>query len=416
MVQFSQNVMKDDMTVKISFTGDVMCEHTRLKDYLNEHGAYEFDSLFSGCKDLFSESDYVVANLETPVAGEELKYSYRYYNFNTPESILKAMKNNGIDAVTTANNHALDRGIEGLNKTIENIRNASLDFTGTADSEDASRPLIKNIGGIRFAFLSYTYGTEACYNKCYLKRDELYRVNLLRNQELSSRIKRHFVLSKSYPMRAARKLCKMIAPGKIIKNVEDYHESDKRQLKRLLSDIAYAKENADVVIMCLHSGGQFNDAPTAYTKKTADICFDAGVDFIVGNHEHVVQGSDFSSGRKIAYCLGNFTSNYSIDRGPYDKNVECSVLLHLYVCKNGDNYPIEESFSVMISLKGVDGKITTIPLYDAFETADEKARLIQANTKCVNSFLGTSFEKVLPEKEYKVSDLIDISKKEIKSC
>ena len=211
-------------------------------------------------------------------------------------------------------------------------------------------------------------------------------------------------------------VCRIIAPGKIIKSVEDYKESDSEQKKRLVSDIEYAKNNSDVVIMCLHCGGQFNKAPTKYTKETAEFCFDRGVDIIVGNHEHIVQGSDFSSEKKIAYCLGNFSSNYSIDRGPYDKNAECSVLLHLSFDKNDGNISVEPSFSVMISMKDRGGRIVTSPLFDAYCSGEDIQHLTEANTKCVNSFLGTSFKSVEPKEEYIVSDLIESSKQEVRSC
>ena len=97
--------MRNDLyKTRITFVGDVMCEYTRLPSYFMDDN-YNFEPLFEGCSDLFHRSDYVVANLETPVAGREMEYSFRDYNFNTPTEILFAMKHAGIHMVTTANNH-----------------------------------------------------------------------------------------------------------------------------------------------------------------------------------------------------------------------------------------------------------------------------------------------------------------------
>ena len=178
--------------VRLSFVGDTMCEHTRLDSYKREGGGYDFRPLFSGVEAEFHKSDLVVANLETPVAGEALRYSWRDYQFNTPEQFGVAMRDAGIKVVSTANNHVLDRGFEGLEKTLETLDAMDLKHTGSARSEEESWPLIIEIKGLKIGVLSYTYGTEACYNGYYLSPGEEYRVNLLRNQELTNPVRRYF--------------------------------------------------------------------------------------------------------------------------------------------------------------------------------------------------------------------------------
>ena len=385
-------------TIKISFTGDVMCEYNRLHDYMSMDGKYDFSPLFKSCIGLFSESDYVVANLETPIAGEKLSYSFRNYNFNTPESILYAMKDSGINMVTTANNHVLDRGVEGIDNTIRNIKESGLDYTGTTLSECKPTPLIKEIGTYKIGFLSYTYGTEACHNGDYLVPKEQYRVNLLKNQELYNPIQRYFVLSRHIIPRGCRFFLKTIFPQLKSRGVEDWKQSDKRQKEHLISDISYCKDHdCDKIIMCLHSGGQFNEEPTEYTKEICEFCLMHGIDVIVGNHEHVIQ--KFDSAKKTAFCLGNFSSNYGIDRAPYDKNADCSIVLHAYISINGE---VSFSFSVMLS-KREKSCIVTTPLFDDYrrETEDKrKVELIEKNTKAVNRFANVCIEKVLPQEEY----------------
>ena len=78
-------VMKEKK-VKISFLGDIMCEKPFLDAAKKRDGSYEFSTAFKGMKEICSQSDYVVANLETPFAGKDKGYTNEFYLFNTPDS------------------------------------------------------------------------------------------------------------------------------------------------------------------------------------------------------------------------------------------------------------------------------------------------------------------------------------------
>ncbi|MDU7925862.1 MAG: CapA family protein, partial [Finegoldia magna] len=91
---------------KISFIGDIMCEPMLLKASKINKG-YNFDGVFEYIRDFLKESDYVVANLETPIAGEQLGFTSSLFEFNAPIEFLDALKDAGINLVTTANNHSL---------------------------------------------------------------------------------------------------------------------------------------------------------------------------------------------------------------------------------------------------------------------------------------------------------------------
>ena len=178
--------------IRLSFTGDVMCEYTRLESYQKPTGGYDFSPMFSDVADDFRNSDLMVANLETPLAGEGLRYSYKKYNFNTPDELGSALKDAGVHLVSTANNHVLDRGVEGLERTLDTLDRIGILHTGSARTTEETKPVIVDVKGMRVAVLSYTYGTEAPYNHNYLKKEEEYKVNLLRNQELKNPVRRYF--------------------------------------------------------------------------------------------------------------------------------------------------------------------------------------------------------------------------------
>jgi len=109
------NIKYPSDTIKITFAGDIMCDHLEILSYRTDTGGYDFSEVFKECKDYFFSSDYVVGNLETPIA--KAGYSEKLYSFNSPVEFAEAIKANGFSMVTTANNHCLDRGVSGLEDT-----------------------------------------------------------------------------------------------------------------------------------------------------------------------------------------------------------------------------------------------------------------------------------------------------------
>ena len=102
--------------VNISFTGDIL-PNERMNNILNG----DYSKCFKRAGKL-KNCDYLVGNLETPVAGEELRYTHERYCFNTPDGILDSLKETGFDMLTLANNHCMDRGEEGILNTLESCR------------------------------------------------------------------------------------------------------------------------------------------------------------------------------------------------------------------------------------------------------------------------------------------------------
>ena len=95
-----------------------------------------------------------MGNLETPIAGEGLKYTYERYRFNTPSLYLYAIKNAGFDLLSCAMNHCMDRGEEGIDNTLNNIASAGLEATGIFRTQaECDKPFIKDINGIKISFV-----------------------------------------------------------------------------------------------------------------------------------------------------------------------------------------------------------------------------------------------------------------------
>ncbi len=396
--------------IKITFTGDVMCEHTRLEHFF-KNGKYDFTPIFEDVIPVFEQSDYVVANLETPLAGSALGYSSKRYSFNTPDEMAEALKKCGVRLVTTANNHVLDRGITGLERTLDVLDSYGIQHTGSYRFLDNPQPFITTISGIRIAFLSYTYGTEACFNKHYLKKSQFHMVNMTRNQELSNPVKRFFLVNKALPAKAFRLFYRTVFPKQAKIDVSERKEKEANQIKHLLSDINYCKDACvDYIVMCLHCGGQLNDEPTEYTKKIVNICLDHGVNAVITNHEHKIQKATFSNNQVVTYCLGNFSSDYGLARGEKGKHVEYSALFHLYLDKK-DAVITKCAVSFLKSHMNENGQIVTTPVSQLLRDCDDdiqREKIMMDNLWCLNTFFGLSLTDAPIQNEYDVEEYISL--------
>lgn len=225
-------------------------------------------------------------NLETTFAGEERGYS-GYPTFNTPSTLGNALKNIGIDVLSTANNHSIDKGEKGILSTLDALDEIGIDHMGTYRSEEEQNSiLVKEVNGIRIAFLSFTYGT----NGIPIPSGKDYLVNLI-DEEL------------------------------------------------ILKQIELAKEqNVDLICASMHWGIEYMQKQNSEQERLANLLFENGVDIILGNHAHVVEPMEkrtitLADGTKkdvfVVYALGNFVS------GQVKEHTKSTAILNMQITKNG---------------------------------------------------------------------------------
>ena len=106
---------------KLTFSGDIILDNETISLYKVEKEKFDFNNMFTNTKKFLSQSDFVVGNLETPITTSDEEIKYQPYTFTSPLEFAEAVKNAGFDLVTTANNHCLDNGIEGVKKTIDGL-------------------------------------------------------------------------------------------------------------------------------------------------------------------------------------------------------------------------------------------------------------------------------------------------------
>lgn len=240
---------------EIVFAGDAMMHKAQLEAAYQKDGSYNFTEYFSDIDEYIKSADYAVVNLETPVS--EPPYS-GYPLFNSPSEYLDALAGAGFDLFLTANNHTLDRRDFGLRNTIDSLEIRHLDHTGTYKNDSvrsATSPFIREVNGIKIAFLNYTYGTNG------------------------------------------------ISPG----NGVAVNYIDRDLIKRDVEK-AHAK-GAEFIFACIHWGIEYQLLPHPSQKELAAYLHNLGVDAVIGAHPHVIQPFELNDGKLTVYSLGNFISN-----------------------------------------------------------------------------------------------------------
>lgn len=279
-----------EQRITLMAVGDIMVHDEQLEAaLLPDKKTYDFAPSFAYVKPIFQEADWLIGNLETTLAGQELRYS-GYPMFNSPDSLADTLKQLGFTALTTANNHSMDRKEKGVRRTIDQLDRVGLLHTGTfRDEASRNEPLILNKDGFTMALLSYTYGT----NGIPIPKDKPYLVNLI-NPDL------------------------------------------------IKADIAKARAaGVDLVAVALHFGNEYQRMPNAKQRETAELCIKFGADLVLGAHPHVVQPYEWKTMTLedgsthtgfIAYSLGNFIS---AQRRDY-KDVGVILKLTLYKGESGE--------------------------------------------------------------------------------
>jgi poly-gamma-glutamate synthesis protein (capsule biosynthesis protein) len=247
--------------IRILFAGDIMGHDSQIQAALiDSTGGYDYRDCFRYLEPYLGKADIAVGNLEVTLAGPP----YRGYpRFSSPDTLADALLDAGFHVLLKANNHALDRGKEGLERTEMILDEKGLIQTGafvSGEIRQLTYPLILEKNGIMLALLNYTYGSNS------LVADTPNIVNYIDTLQL----------------------------------IGDLHKVKQAQ--------------PDFIIACVHWGREYERVENPGQRELADFMFSNGVDVIIGSHPHVVQPvnyvlADSSYLRPVVYSLGNFISN-----------------------------------------------------------------------------------------------------------
>lgn len=251
----------------IAASGDILLHTTvQAQGYADGGGkTFDFGPMFSEVKKQISAADLAICHQETPLSADDSDVM-GYPMFNAPHEIAPALAASGFDGCDTASNHSLDRGYAGVKSTLDAFDAAGLKHSGSARSaEEGASPPIYDAKGVKVGHLAYTYGT----NGIPVPRSQPWLLNIINKDKM---------LADAHALKAA---------------------------------------GADVVVMSIHWGTEYQTQPTAEQVDLAHaLLASPDVDLILGDHVHVVQPMEKIGDKYVIYGMGNFLSNQSPDSDP----------------------------------------------------------------------------------------------------
>ena len=239
--------------------GDALL-HSSVYNDAYKDGTYDFSSQLEFIKPIVEKYDLAFYNQETILGGTELGLS-DYPTFNSPKEFGDNMLDLGFNIVNLATNHTMDRGEKAILSSCEywNSKKDQVLFAGSYCSKEESEEIkIKEINGIKYTMLSYTYGT----NGIPVPEGKEYLVNLYSDEKAKA-------------------------------------------------DIEKVRDKVDLLLVSMHWGIEYQTEPTAEQKREAEYLSSLGVDIIIGTHPHIIEPIQYVGKTLVIYSLGNFISAQS---------------------------------------------------------------------------------------------------------
>lgn len=226
---------------------------------------------------VIQDADFAICNFEAPLQGAGKAQPKMGPHHSQQAGSLQGLKAQGFDLLLLANNHIMDFGPEGLQKTQTQAAQADLLTLGAGpNAEHAYQPLVRDIGGVKVAMLN---ACEAQFG--------------------------------------------------VIDTTSSDDEAGYAWInaQRLDAQIVMLKQTCDLIIVFAHAGLENVDIPqAAWRERYRGLC-DLGADMVIGSHPHVPQGFESYNGKHIFYSLGNFY----FDSKNYKDKEDCSFSLLLSV-------------------------------------------------------------------------------------
>ena len=274
----------------IAFTGDVLVHQSvweAAAAAATDGRRFDFRPLLAPVRSIIAGADLAICHLETPLSPDDSDLS-SYPVFNVPHEVAPALKWAGFDGCSTASNHSLDQGTDGIDATLDALDRAGLEHAGTVRTRaEAARITAYDVGGVTVAHLSYSFGFNG------YSREHEWQANL-------------------------------IEPERIV--------ADARRARA---------DGAALVVVSLHCCVEYQHLPTGYQQEVAhSLAASHQVDLIVGHHAHVVQPIARVGRMWVAYGLGNFLSSMTSSLGT--AAVEDGVILLADVERRGEGYAVAD--------------------------------------------------------------------------
>ena len=261
----SKEGQQQNASLSVLFVGDVMLGRL-MNEVLQEHGpAYPWGDT----RALFRGADVRLCNLECVLCDQATPRPAmpKAFRFRSDVQHVKALTEARIDAVSLANNHVLDFGVQGLFQMIHVLREAGIHQAGAgATLREASAPAIWKVKGVTIGFLAFTDNEPG-----WAATEEQPGV--------------WYVPIALHAHRA----------------------------QRLFTMVERTSKVVDLLVVSVHWGPNWGETPPAEHHAFAHALIDAGADLIFGHSGHVMRGIEIYQKKLILYCAGDFLDDYAVD-------------------------------------------------------------------------------------------------------
>lgn len=295
---------KEDKTqVKILAMGDMIFHQPIVKNYRTGE-TYDFTPIFSNISEDINGVDLAIANFEGSVNSNRKLSGFPMFNF--PKESIYSLKNAGFDILSTANNHSLDAGLDGVAETISHIKESGMESFGTL-TQDCEKGIVVEKNGIKIGLISFT---DTLNGMDSLMRNKEYSVNTF-SQDVAG-------------------------------------------------DIKNLKDKSDIVIVYPHWGNEYQHHPSERQIFLKEKLHEYGADIILGSHPHVLQRYEVEeiNYKKLftIYSMGNALSNQRVENLK-KSGVDTGALVKLEIEK--------DNVSGVTSLKSYEVQPTYVNRYRA---------------------------------------------------
>ena len=261
---------QSETSAKISTVGDLMCA---------ENLESSVGKFYDKVSELIFNADISIANLESALTkAKNTRSGWQIQSNREQFDTFKGHYDKQYTVFCTANNHILDRGMEGFNTTHDQLKAEGFYYVGTNRSpETHKKGLILISEGIKFGFVAATYSLNIFQSKWpFQKGIEDYLVNVVPFHRFKGKV----------------------------------------DVSLLEEQISYCRsEDCDFIIISLHWGMEFEFYPRQDQVDIAHYLIECGADAIISHHTHNIQPYEFYQTRRdshrkapIFYGLGNLSS------------------------------------------------------------------------------------------------------------
>ena len=272
----SDSVNEEVQYVDIISLGNLIIRQSQI-DGAKQENSYDFSPSFQYIKKMILDSDISMGILEGALAGCEPS---GYPFFNSPDEVVDALKDTGIDIINYANNHIYDYEDVGLKRTIDVTKEKGLDVLGVKSTEEEKNYLVKEVNGIKIGFLAYVFETSMINGHKTI------------NSNILSTYSENLINTFNY------------------NDLESFYKKIENEISAMKS------EGVEFIITSMHWGEEYNTYIEASQNEIAKRLNKLGVDIILGGHPHVIQPYEImrnESGNStfVIYSQGNSLSNQS---------------------------------------------------------------------------------------------------------